>query len=72
LICYIYRQTANLTSCVLQRWYSQQAAEGKSPGHPLGIDHWGRFRPIEMVGGEGGGDEDSDADSSVSSHFSGG
>ena len=57
----IYRLTANLTSCFLQRWYSQQAAEGKAPGHPLGINGWGGFEPIEIVGGEIGGNENNDA-----------
>ena len=57
----IYRLTANLTSCFLQRWYSQQAAEGKAPGHPLGYDRYWQFGPIEMVGGEGVGDENNDA-----------
>ena len=57
----IYRQTANLTSWFLQRWYSQQAAEGKAPGHPLGYDRYRQFGPIEMVGGEIGGNENNDA-----------
>ncbi len=47
----IYKQTANLTSCFLQLWYSQQAAEGNAPGHPLGFDRSQRFGPIKMVGG---------------------
>jgi hypothetical protein len=61
LICCIYRQTANLTSWFLQRWYSQQAAEGNAPGHPLGFDRSQRFGPIKMVGGEIGGNENNDA-----------
>jgi len=47
----IYRQTAILTSCLLQLWYSQQSAEGNVPGHPLGFDYGQRFRPIKMMGG---------------------
>ncbi len=69
LICYIYRQTANLTSCVLQRWYSQQATRGNAPEHPLGINEWGGLGPIELVGGEGGDEEDSDTESNVSPLF---
>jgi len=45
----------------LQLWYSQQAAEGNAPGHPLGFDRSQRFGPIKMVGGGRGGDENNDA-----------
>jgi len=58
----------------LQLWYSQQAAEGNVPGHPLGFDYGQRFRPIKMMGGGSGGDKISDAainDGDSASHFSG-
>jgi hypothetical protein len=41
----------------LQLWYSQQAAEGNAPGHPLGFDGYRQFGAIEMVGAGGGGDD---------------
>jgi hypothetical protein len=43
---------------ILQLWYSQQAAEGHAPGHPLGFDSYSQFRPIEVVvrAGDGGDD----------------
>ena len=47
-----YIQTENLTSCLLQLWYSQQVAEGNAPGHPLGFDRSQRFGPIKMLGGK--------------------
>ncbi len=40
---------------ILQLWYSQQAAEGHAPGHPLGFDGYRQFRPIEVVVRAGGG-----------------
>ena len=46
----------NLTTLFLQLWYSKQAEEGNAPGHPLGFDRYGKFGPIEVVGGRGGGD----------------
>jgi hypothetical protein len=60
----------------LQLWYSQQAAEGNAPGHPLGFDHSQCFGPIKMVGGGNGGDENNDAvtddsEGDGASHFSG-
>jgi len=45
----------------LQLWYSQQAAEGNAPGHPLGFDRSQHFGPIKMAGGGRGGDENNDA-----------
>ncbi len=39
----------------LQLWYSQQAAEGHAPGHPLGFDGYRQFRPIKVVVRAGGG-----------------
>ncbi len=61
---------------MLQRWYSQQAAEGKAPGHPLGYDRYQCFGPIEIVGRGDGGDENNDAAINDSngvgaSHFNG-
>jgi hypothetical protein len=47
----------NLTVLFFQLWYSQQAAEGNAPGHPLRIDGYRRFGPIQMVGAGGGGDD---------------
>ncbi len=41
---------------ILQLWYSQQAAEGNAPGHPLGFDKYLQFGPIEVVGAGGGDD----------------
>ena len=40
-----------------QLWYSQQAAAGDAPGHPLGFDRYREFGPIAVVAEEGGGDE---------------
>ncbi len=42
---------------VLQLWYSQQAAAGDAPGHPLGLNGYREFGPIEVVAREGGGGE---------------
>jgi hypothetical protein len=47
----------NLTVLFLQLWYSQQAAEGNAPGHPLGFNGYRQFGPIEVVGAGGGGDD---------------
>jgi len=56
----------------LQLWYSKQAVEGNTPGHPLGFDRYGKFGPIKVVGGRGGGDNDGNSeDSDVDSRFSG-
>jgi hypothetical protein len=53
----LYVQTDfNLTILFFQLWYSQQAAEGNAPGHPLGFDGYRHFGPIKMVGVGGGGD----------------
>ncbi len=53
----MYVQTdCNLTVLFLQLWYSQQAAEGNAPGHPLGFDGYRQFGPIEVVGAGGGVD----------------
>jgi hypothetical protein len=41
----------------MQLWYSQQAAEGNAPGHPLGLDGYRQFGPIEVVGAGGGVDD---------------
>jgi hypothetical protein len=41
----------------LQLWYSQQAADGNAPGHPLGFDGYRQFGPIKVVGVGGGGDD---------------
>ncbi len=46
----------NLTILFLQLWYSQQAAEGNAPGHPLGFNGYRQFGPIKVVGAGGGGD----------------
>jgi len=35
--------------------------EGNVPGHPLGFNDFCDFGPINMVGGEGGDDENNDA-----------
>jgi hypothetical protein len=43
---------------ILQLWYSQQVAEGHTPGHPLGFDGYWQFEPIEMVVWAGGGGDD--------------
>ena len=43
---------------ILQLWYSQQAAEGHAPGHPLGFDGYRQFGPIEVVVRAGGGGDD--------------
>ncbi len=40
-----------------QLWYSQQAAAGDAPGHPLGFNGYREFGPIEVVAGEKGGVE---------------
>jgi hypothetical protein len=54
----LYVQTdCNLTVWFLQLWYSQQAAEGNAPGHPLGFDGYRQFGPIEVVGAGGAGDD---------------
>jgi hypothetical protein len=38
-VLFLYVQTdCKLTVLVLQLWYSQQAADGNAPGHPLGFD----------------------------------
>ncbi len=42
---------------ILQLWYSQQAAEGNAPGHPLGFDDYLQFGPIKVVRAGGGGDD---------------
>jgi hypothetical protein len=56
-VLFLYVQMdCELTVLVLQLWYSQQAAEGNAPGHPLGFDSYRQFGPIEVVGAEGGGD----------------
>jgi len=34
--------------------------EGNVPGHPLGFDRYREFGPINMVGGESGGDKNDD------------
>jgi hypothetical protein len=41
----------------LQLWYSQQAAEGDAPGHPLRFNSYKQFGPIKVVGARGGGDD---------------
>ncbi len=72
---------------VSQLWYSQQAAAGDAPGHPLGSNGYRELGPIEVVVGERGGGEtlpnigaiamgDNDAaeglgDDSAASRFSG-
>jgi hypothetical protein len=57
-VLFLYVQTdCKLTILVLQLWYSQQAAEGNAPGHPLGFDVYRQFGPIEVVGVGGGGDD---------------
>jgi hypothetical protein len=54
----LYVQTdCNLTVLFFQLWYSQQAAEGNAPGHPLRFDGYRHFGPIKMVGAGGGGDD---------------
>ncbi len=40
---------------ILQLWYSQQAAEGHAPGHPLGFGGYRQFGPIKVVVRAGGG-----------------
>jgi hypothetical protein len=47
----------------LQLLYSQQAAEGNVPGHPLGFDDYLQFGPIKVVRAGGGGDDLSNIDS---------
>ncbi len=46
----------------MQLWYSQQAAEGDAPGHPLGFNSYRQFGPIEVLGAGGGGDDLSNID----------
>jgi hypothetical protein len=46
-----------LTVLVLQLWYSQQAADGNAPGHPLEFYGYRQFGPIKVVGAGGGGDD---------------
>jgi hypothetical protein len=46
----------NLTVLFLQLLYSQQAAEGNAPGHPLGFDGYRQFGSIKVVGAGGGND----------------
>ena len=46
-----------MTILVLQLWYSQQAADGNAPGHPLRVDGYRQFGPIKVVGVGGGGDD---------------
>ncbi len=54
----MYVQTdCNLTVLFFQLWYSQQAAEGNAPGHPLGFNGYRHFGPIKMVGVRGGGED---------------
>jgi hypothetical protein len=56
-VLFLYVQMdCKLTVLVLQLWYSQQAAEGNAPGHPLGFNGYRQFGPIEVVGAGGGGD----------------
>jgi len=62
----------NLTTLFLQLWYSKQAEEGNAPGDPLGFGRYGGLEPIQVVGGEGGGDNDGNSeDSDLESLFSG-
>jgi hypothetical protein len=42
---------------VFAAWYSQQAAEGNAPGHPLGFNGYRQCGPIKVVGAGGGGDD---------------
>jgi hypothetical protein len=42
---------------VSQLWYSQQAAAGDAPGHPLGFNDYREFGLIEVVAVEEGGGE---------------
>ncbi len=49
----------------LQLWYSQHAAEGHAPGHPLGFDGYRQFRPIEVVVWVGGGGDDLPKNSAI-------
>ncbi len=57
-VLFLYVQMdCELTVLVLQLWYSQQAAEGNGPGHPLGFDGYRQFGPIKVVGAGGGGDD---------------
>ncbi len=54
----MYVQTdCNLPVLFLQLLYSQQAAEGNAPGHPLGFNGYRQFGPIEVVGAGGGSDD---------------
>ncbi len=56
LLMYV-QMDCNLTILFLQLWYSQQAAEGNAPGHPLGFNGYRQFGPIKVVGvGDGGED----------------
>jgi hypothetical protein len=43
---------------VLQLWYSQKAAAGDAPGHPLGLNGYREFGPIKVMAGEGGGGDE--------------
>ncbi len=57
-VLFLYVQTdCKLTVLVLQLWYSQQAADGNAPVHPLGFDGYRQFGPIKVVGAGGGGDD---------------
>jgi hypothetical protein len=57
-VLFLYVQTdCKLTILVLQLWYSQQAADGNAPGHPLGFDGYRQFGPIKVVGVGGVGDD---------------
>ncbi len=57
-VLFLYVQTdCELIVLVLQLWYSQQAAEGNTPGHPLGFDGYRQFGPIKVVGAGGKGDD---------------
>jgi hypothetical protein len=57
-VLFLYVQMdCKLTVLVLQLWYSQQAAEGNAPGHPLGFDGYRQFEPIEVLGAGGGSDD---------------
>jgi hypothetical protein len=54
---YLLQLNCNLTVFYLQLWYSQQAAEGDAPMHPLGFNSYWQFGPIKVVGAGGGGDD---------------
>jgi hypothetical protein len=56
-VLFLYVQMGcKLTVLVLQLWYSQQAADGNAPGHPLGFDGYRQFGPIKVAGAGSGGD----------------